>query len=211
MGFQHWLSQQQLLEAANDEFIAEIYPALRMGDLEAKRLVARRYMRMAFALCSGYAPTYWDTDELVAEALFTLVEGVQKISTGALDDHKPKPNVGGYLNISICGALNKLVTRRLGVNEKTYRKHGGNVPRLVFSDCEAWVRDSRSAYQNATYKETISLVNTSLDGRESEVLRLRLMDFNDAEIGQKLGLCQQRIFQIRSNLKDKLVRIIGDI
>lgn len=207
-GFQHWLGSQELAEAADAVFCDAIYPALRLGEPEAKRLVARRFMRMAFSLCSRYAMTYWDTDELVAEALLTLVESVEMISKGALDHHVPKPNIGGYINMSIYGSLNKIVTRRLGVNEKTFRKHGGRTPRLVFTDSQAWITDSKSAGSIVETREIMELMEQSMKLQEREVFNLRMQGNSDFEIAEMLGLSRQRIQQIRADLKVKLAQIL---
>jgi len=209
MGFDHWLGNVQLPEAAEENFIMSIYPALRMGDTDAKRLVIGRHIRLTFGIVRYFAAGYSDTDELVAEGLMALVHGIELIVGGALDHHVPQPNVGGYLNRTISGALNKLVTRRRGVNEKTYRKYGGKTPRIILSDSESWVRAGKDVLETLEQEETLIVLTSKLKTfKESEVLRLRLEGHTDREISFRLGVTEAAVWKIRQTLKERLEKLV---
>lgn len=187
-GFQHWMGRNPLPKPLKEEYLLRYYALLRFGSPRIKERAARAivmaHVRLGFAAVARWALTFRsDTDEMVSEMLIGLVEGVKLISEGAIDHHE-RQNIGGYLQQTIHGRLNKLLLKKK-------QELGPRIRKVVSID-----------HNLLELNEIIAMAITN--GRERKVIDLRIKGHNDVEISQMMKLTPMRIQQIRTGVKNRI-------
>jgi len=134
------------------------------------------------------------TDELVSEMLNALVDGVKRISEGALDSHIGTPGIAPYLSTTIHGRLNKMLRRKR--------------PVLSFKDERIKSELDRAIGRKGSedQEDLIELINRSVTtDQERLVINLRVEGYDDSEIAKMMKLTKARVHQIRTNVKHRIL------
>jgi DNA-binding NarL/FixJ family response regulator len=183
-GIDHWLGQLTLPEPCNDAECLRLYPLVRGKHKPSIDRIVLGHIKFSFAIVTSVF-TSGDSDSVMSVAFEALIDGVNRISTGALDHHTV-PNITGYLAVTIKGKVTKFLN-----NKRILTK----VPSRLF------VLD----HSPLEYKEILSKIIEN--SREEEVLELRLSGRKDPEIGRMIGLSKQRVTQIRQHIGQKLLAL----
>lgn len=143
------------------------------------------------------------TDVFVSEMMYMLVYATKRISLGFIDHHGENPNVSGYLTEMVRGHLAKMGAkdRIMGIRLGTYRKgkHGISVP------LNGHIFVVRKENANDLMEHIIHHCESEL---EEVIVKMRAASHNDEVIGDYVGLSKQRVGQIRSNLRNRIMETL---
>jgi RNA polymerase sigma factor (sigma-70 family) len=158
----------------------ELYPRLIAGDLEARNKVIESHIPLGMQIIKRIHHKY--KRDLIPEMTYHLTMAVQRICEGALEHYEEK-NISGYLYTCMWGQLIQFAKK------EHKRKH--------ITACEP---PTIKWFDHMEYQEILD----KFDGRERQILEMRIEGYKDIEIGEKLGLTKQRVHQLREGIKSKL-------
>lgn len=171
-----------------DEEIAKVLESYRAGELGLANKIVMHYLGLALAIACRFGFNFPNKKyEIASEALFLLVKVVQLIQK-----QETIENTSGYVSKYISLGLRKFLKEdtliRIPVKSASRKKLAPPVKETSAEPC---------AKVEHSFNEIISSLNLTI--LQKEILKLRLENYTDREIGDKLG-CSHTTVRIQRNL-----------
>ncbi len=192
--FQHYLGSNNRVaqRRLTDEEVLKCYKILRYGKSQKAKIIARKLLTLNFlGLGFAHATRFVSSrksqsDEIVGEMIWGLIHGLELIEQGAIDHHNGTPNIAGYLVSSMTGRMMKYIQY-----------------------CPPQLLPNPKSRKVADRTELRELIEKSiLSDQEMKVISYREEGYKDRQIGEFMNLTTQRIHQIRTDVKKRLMELM---
>lgn len=190
-GFQHWMGSK-LPKRLSEEQMLKCYKVLRYGRSEKAKAIARKliimnHLGLGFAHATRFVNGRPEkADELVGEMIYGLVQGVNLIEQGAVDNHEGTPNISGYLVTSMRGYMLRHIRHR----QPEILPHPDHPKRGNLIEIQELI-------DKATKSD-----------REKRIIQLRIAGHNDPEIAEIIGITVSAIQQARTRVAQRLKELM---
>jgi RNA polymerase sigma factor (sigma-70 family) len=174
------------------------------NDLAARHMLIQAHLGMAYNLAFRFCKSHENPD-LVQAAVFSLVDGVDRVAKGALYNQ----NIGAYLYRCIIGGIYTHIRedKLIPVPRNIYKRNG-SVPIIPLHQMSKEAHDcliaQSSHYHHMDYDDICIAIDVT--EREKEILDLRMCKHTLQEIGDKLGYTKEYIRQLIEKVKKRYQR-----
>lgn len=182
---------------------AALVADLRINKPGARDDLILGHVRLGRSIVSRIASKVGQRSELTSVMMLALVEAVDEFTSKSYDD-----NITGYIvaqvHHAISDHLNALPIVGPSVSAQRVRKTRGQeriaVPQVV-DIYDARIQQIDFGIQQLEVNEVAE--SLCINDQEREVLRLRLADYSDSEIGEQMGLTRWIVWSIRQGLQER--------
>lgn len=206
--FKCFLGTIKLPEAVSEERVQELLPLLRTGDKLAFAELARGYIRLALSIVAEYRFEKQEANDLTGQALMGLVEGLKRVSDGALKE-------GTHLTNFVCNRIRYRLQDFFEEKEETSKRKSletiESILKMGINDIQKITNEKyflqkfvpiyRNNFKILEINEILKkIVKNDL---ERTIITLRSEGYYDVEIAEKVGCSSEYIRQVGKVLQKR--------
>lgn len=167
-------------KAITQERVNELLPELKNGSYPARDELIEGHIRLVLGISNQFAKKFPALKEdIESKSYDVLVDKLEKLRSGK--NTIEHTNLGGFINKCIVGELRRFTKKEVEIFKKN----------------REFEVDIESA--DTTFNRLVEDIQNDVVFTETEkiLLTMRIQGYTDSEIGEKLGVTQQRVWLVR--------------